>query len=429
MSHSPSVRIGADPETFIWATGIEDTFVQHARTGQQPLDEYALMEHYQHWREDLSLVPQIGARAVRWGVPWYRVEAEEGRFDWRWTDQVIPFMVEDLSITPIIDLVHYGCPLWMPRAFDDPGYPEAVARYARAFAERYRGLVHWYTPMNEPHMTAWMCGRQAIWPPYLRGERGYLRVAVQAARGIVRTVEVLREVDADAVIVQVEAAAVHRAAHEHLEVYADEERQRRFLHYDLITGRITPGHPLYTWLLRAGTRPGDLEEVQRRPVHLDLMGLNFYPQWSTHQVYISRRGNVRFRNTEPDGRGFAELIGDYWQRYGVPIMITETSADGTDETREAWLEASVAAVRELRGRGVPVVGYTWFPLFTMIDWRYRHGHASLEECRINLGLFRLGDGTRRWVPTSTAARFAQYASGGAAAVGPIGEAAEDRGIA
>src|SRR5579884_4153754 len=205
--------ISTDPDHFIWATGIEDTFIEHARAGQRPLDEYALMEHYDYWQEDLALVPSVCARAVRWGVPWHRVEAREGQFDWAWTDQVIPYIVEDLGVEPIIDLVHYGCPPWMPRAFDDPRYPASVARFARAFAERYRHLVHWYTPLNEPHMTAWLCGHQATWPPYMRGERGYLRVAVQCARGMVRTVEAIREVDPDAVIVQVEAAAIHRAAH------------------------------------------------------------------------------------------------------------------------------------------------------------------------------------------------------------------------
>jgi beta-glucosidase/6-phospho-beta-glucosidase/beta-galactosidase len=307
----------------------------------------------------------------------------------------------------------------MPRAFDDPRYPQAVARFARAFAERYRTLVDWYTPLNEPHMTAWMCGHQGVWPPYSRGERGYLRVAIQAALGIVHTVEALREVNPRARIVQVEAAAVHRAAHPELTRYADEERIRRFLHYDLILGRVTPDHPLHTWLLRSGTRPGDLEEIREHAGRLDIMGMNFYPQWSTHELHVNRRGNVRFRNTEYDGRGFGELIRDYWQRYGLPIMITETSADGSDDTRDAWLTASVGAIKELRRTGVPVIGYTWFPLFTMIDWRYRHGRVSIEDARINLGLFRLREGTPRWAPTRTGEHFARLASMSEGSVGGL----------
>ncbi|HEY4589497.1 MAG TPA: family 1 glycosylhydrolase, partial [Thermoanaerobaculia bacterium] len=103
---------GPGPEEFLWATGIENTFVPQARPGQRPLEEYQLMGHYEHWREDLALARELGVQAIRWGIPWYRVEPFPGEFDWSWTDQVIPYLVEELRINPILDLMHYGCPFW-----------------------------------------------------------------------------------------------------------------------------------------------------------------------------------------------------------------------------------------------------------------------------------------------------------------------------
>ena len=128
------------PEDFLWATGIENTFVPQTRPGHRALDEYQLMGHYEHWREDLRLVADLGLKMVRWGIPWYRVEPfQPGEFDWRWTDQVIPYMVQELGITPIVDLMHYGCPFWLRREFASAEYPAAVAAYAAAFARRYAG--------------------------------------------------------------------------------------------------------------------------------------------------------------------------------------------------------------------------------------------------------------------------------------------------
>src|ERR671933_2935802 len=115
--HNGEMRQHNVHDSFIWATGIEDSFVPQTRGKFRRLDEYELIGHYDHWREDLALVRDAGLGAVRWGVPWYRVEPEDGRFDWSWTDQVIPYVVEELGVTPIIDLIHYGCPHWMPRAF------------------------------------------------------------------------------------------------------------------------------------------------------------------------------------------------------------------------------------------------------------------------------------------------------------------------
>lgn len=409
----------ADGDGFIWATGIEDTFIPHVRGRYRALDEYELMGHYDHWREDLDLLRELGVDAVRWGVPWYRIEPERGTFDWAWVDQVVPYIVEEVGVTPIIDLMHYGCPDWLPRAFADPEYPALVARFAQAFAERYSRYVHWYTPLNEPHMTAAMCGSRGVWPPYLRGERGYLRILVQTARGQVRTMAAIRAVDPDARFVPVEAAAVFRSAVPELADLAVEERSRRYLGYDLLDGRVVPGHPLYPMLVRSGIRPDHLDEIARGSVPIDIMGLNFYPQWSTHQAYITRRGRVTFRSAEQDGAGFSELISQYFERYHVPVMVTETSAFGGDDVRATWLQSSLQAIKQLRASGIPVVGYTWFPLFTMIDWRYRYGTAPASAYRIELGLYRLREGHSRWEATSLAALYGACARHSKESVGAL----------
>ena len=73
------------PAGFVFATGIEDTFVaQTERAGERVLDEYALTDHYRVWRADLDRVADLGVRAMRYGIPWYKVEPAPGRFDWAW---------------------------------------------------------------------------------------------------------------------------------------------------------------------------------------------------------------------------------------------------------------------------------------------------------------------------------------------------------
>jgi beta-glucosidase/6-phospho-beta-glucosidase/beta-galactosidase len=419
---SPTVAPGRRPEDFLWATGIEDTFVPQTRPGHRALDEYQLMGHYEHWREDLALVRELGLQAVRWGVPWYRVEPfQPGEFDWRWTDQVLPYLVEELGITPIIDLMHYGCPFWLRREFASAEYPEAVAAYAEAFARRYTGLIRWYTPLNEPIVTALYCGQRGLWPPYLRGETGYVTVLLQVIEGIIATAAALKAVDPGAVLVHVEASGLSRTAREDLHAVAQEERSRALLPFDLLTGRVTPAHPLFPWLVRSGASPDRLAAIAARPISFDLMGLNFYPQWSTTQLYIDRRGRLAYQPVEQDGAGFTELIQEYWERYRIPIMVTETSARGDEPIRARWLEASVTAIRALRARGVPVLGYTWFPLFTMVDWRYRFGRGPVEEYRLELGLYTLnGAAGARWHATPLVEQLRSYVGDPEGAIGSLG---------
>jgi hypothetical protein len=81
----------------------------------------------------------------------------------------------------------------------------------------------------------------------------------------------------------------------------------------------------------------------------------------------------------------------------------------------------VAAVKKLRAGGVPVIGYTWFPLFTMVDWRYRLGRRAMNHYYINLGLYKLDDAGsgRRWKPTMLVDQLKEFMRDPLASVGPI----------
>ena len=46
-------------------------------------------------------------------------------------------------------------------------------------------------------------------------------------------------------------------------------------------------------------------------------------------------------------------------------------------------------MRELRATGLDVVGYTWWPLFDMYEWTWRHSTAPREAHRLTMGLYEL----------------------------------------
>jgi beta-glucosidase len=222
-------------------------------------------------------------------------------------------------------------------------------------------------------------------------------------------------------MVHVEAASIHRADRMELQPLAEEDRLKGYLSFDLLAGRVTSDHPLFGWLVRHGADLRDLAEFTRHPTPLDVIGLNFYPQWSTRQLYVNRAGRLSNRAREHDGAGFEALIEQFSERYDVPIVVTETSAVGPHSVRSQWLEASVSAINRLRARGVPVHGYTWFPMCTMYDWRYRYGTEPKERYQIELGLFTLGaaDDGERWSATPLVSQFRGYVQDPATSVGRI----------
>ncbi len=378
------------PNDFCWATGIEDTFIPQTVPGLRALDEYELTQHYTLWKQDLALAAQAGAGALRWGIPWYVVQPAPGQWDWRWTDEVLDTMVNVQGITPILDLMHYGTPLWLEASFADPDYPRLVAEYAAAAAARYKGLVRYYTPLNEPTVNAQMSGRAGQWPPYLRGDKGYLTVLKALARGIVLTVQALRAEQPDMLTVQVEALWHHYTQEAALALAVEQSNAQQFLNLDLTTGRVDERHSLYPWLSDNGFTAADQEWFRANAVSYDFIGGNYYP-WG--YVEKARRGKLRLVSvarpeTSPTpGDTIARPLAELHRRYGVPILVTETSSKGNVERRAAWMDETLAAVRELRQAGVPVVGYTWFPLFSMIEWEYRPATTPVADHLLHLGLF------------------------------------------
>ncbi|GEN50404.1 family 1 glycosylhydrolase [Alkalibacterium pelagium] len=377
------------PKDFKWAVGIENTFVTQIEKGERPLDEYELTQHYENWESDLDLVRKTGVGMIRYGIPWYTIEKKPNEFDWEWTDKVMRYFKSNVELTPIIDLIHYGTPHWLEDEFSNPSYPEVVARFAKAFAERYGSFIKYYTPMNEPYVTAEFCGLNAVWPPYLEGLSGFYQIMTQAGKGIILTQKAIHEVVPDAVFIHVDATKRYHTDEARLETEMELWNENRFVMWELIQGRIVTGHPLYDWMISYGTAPETLDWFSQHPVQPDIVGLNYYPQFSVHAITRDNKGSIIFPNVMGTGSDLTEIAEEAYKRYGKPIMITETSFNGSEDERLSWLNEVVDSCEKMISNQLPVMGLTWFPFFDLVDWGYRTSDKTVEEELLPFGLYTL----------------------------------------
>ncbi len=374
-------------DRFTWLGGIENTFIPQERPGLRALEEFELTQHYRQWRQDLERAQSLGIKAIRWGPPWYKVEPEPGRFDWSWVDQVLEHMICRLHITPVLDLMHYGTPFWLENSFINPDYPDRVAAYAAAFTERYRQLVRFYTPLNEPTVNALLCGKRAEWPPYLSGDNGYVAVLLPIARGIQKTVQAVSDIQSDPKFVCVEALRRVKPIGRRSTRAAAHERLYDFLAYDLATGAVSEEHPLYGWLVENGASTEMLSELNGNGIEYDIAGVNFYP-WSFAAVEAKKTGGEAQVSRGVCGGGeLFHVLKEAARHMRKPLIVTETSATGTMLERKRWMRATTGAVKRAQAAGIDVVGYTWFPLFSMIGWEYRASGKPIDEHLLHLGLW------------------------------------------
>jgi beta-glucosidase len=366
-----------------WGVGIENTAigVPISHSGRK-LDEFELTGHDARVREDLELAASLGISAIRYGPPWYRVNPASGSFRWDLVDPAIEVAAR-LGLEVVVDLVHYGVPGWIRGGFVDPAYPEAIATYAGAFAERYRETVRCFTPLNEPTVTATFCGETGGWPPYGTGKRGWTQMALSIAEGMQRTIAAIRAAHPDPTIVHVEASKVLRPSAAGLDEARRLSELRAWLPTDLVVGRVDGSHPLVPWLLRMGADERRLEKLRANAVEIDVVGVNFYPQYSVRELAV-RGGAV----VEVAGGGTsADLVTAlraFAERYGRPVAVTETSFDGDDGARIRWLRESVSALNEAVGSGLDVWAYIWWPLFDFVDWGISMDGYPLEDFFVRL---------------------------------------------
>lgn len=412
---------GPSSEPFEFAVGIECTFVVDERLSENPrkrrLEQFELMRHYEMWKDDLGLVAKLrsGDRRVtklRWCFPWYRMQPHPGKFDFEWADQVVDY-AEKLGIELVPDIVHYGCPEWMPEAFLDADYVERVTAFAVACAERYKGRIKAYTPLNEPYMTGVFSALRAEWPPYKSGLDSYIRVLTQICLGIQKTTKAIKAVDASAACWAVEVVHNYNGSSSaEAAAYAKEALRRDLVYWDMVHGKVDQKHEFYQWLLSNGATEKQLQQLLENAVQLDLIGLNFYP-WTSKTVEL-KNGEVVEREDDVDGSRLLQLLRDVYAHTGAKLMVTETSAHGGGGKRSSsvrksapdmrcnWMDETMEAVRVAREEGLPVVGYTQFPLFTMVDWAYRVEEGTAEEYFLNLGMIEVDprDYSRQWTPVA-----------------------------
>jgi beta-glucosidase/6-phospho-beta-glucosidase/beta-galactosidase len=415
------------PTAFQWLAGIEDGFIPTPSpiTGRG-LDQYELTQHYERWREDVALLAQLRVRMVRYGIPWHRVNPGPGVWDFGCTDGPLEALLAR-GIQPLVGLLHYGTPPWLVESYLARDFAERMAEYAARVAERYRGRIYFYTPLNEPRVSAWYGGKLGLWPPHRRGWQGFVRVTLALSRAVVRSAQALREVDPNIVCAHVDGADLYTAASPDLELEAYRRQDLAFLVLDLVTGRLQPGHALFEWLLANGAKPAELAWFEEHAIAPDLIGMNIYPQFSDKRLMRTRAG-LRMRMPQASGELVERLAHLYWNRYHRPLFISQTACEGSAERRLAWLDASVAATARVREANIPLVGYTWWPLYALVTWNYREGRKAPDAFLRQMGLWDLrpgGEGLDR-VRTCLVERYRALAGRGAAAVGILGAPAAAR---
>jgi beta-glucosidase/6-phospho-beta-glucosidase/beta-galactosidase len=333
----------------------------HRRSDGRRLDLLAATQHDRLVAQDYRQILAHGLRTARDGLRWHLIETSPGRYDW---SSFLPAVraARETGVQVVWDLCHYGYPdgleIW------DASFVDRFARFAEAAARVVRDetdTVPFFCPVNEISYWAWAGGDVAKFNPACRGrgpelKRQLVRASVAAIEAVWRADPRARIVHADPIINIV--AKPHRRQEAGT---AARHHASQFEAWDMLSGRAWP-------------------ELGGKPVYLDIVGVNFYPD---NQWLVGGR-------TIPLGhhlyRPFRDLLADVHRRYGRPILVAETGAEGS--ARAAWLFYVAGEVRAAIDQGLPVEGICLYPVVDYPGWE------NARHCEVGL-LCAVGAGGRR----------------------------------
>jgi dTDP-4-dehydrorhamnose reductase len=248
-----------------------------------------------------------------------------------------------------------------------------------------------------------------------------LRALVNQCRGVALAMRAVREINPAARLVQTDDLGKTYSTRK-LRYQAELENERRWLSFDLLTGRVTRGHPLWTYFTDAGIAESELDWFAENPCPPDIVGINHY---LTSERFLDERlerypvcthgGNGKDRYADVEAvrvraeglAGHRTLLRETWERYGLPVAVTEVHLGCTREEQLRWFRQTWEACRELSDEGVDLRAVTAWSLLGAYDWN------KLLTCsagHYEPGVFDVSGPHRR--PTAIAKLIRELARGG-----------------
>jgi len=330
----------------------------HRRRDGVRLDLIRATGHDRHVLNDYRLCRELGFRTLRDGLRWHLIGKTPGKYDWSsWMPALEA--AEEVGMQVIWDLFHYGSPDCIDQAA--PDFPDRFTDFALAAIEVQQSVSKrppMLCPLNEINFISWAVD-DGYFPQVGPEQRGWfkhqlVRTAITASRAIKREWP-------DATIIWAEPL-IHIAPHDRRRSTiraAQQNLQGMYEAYDWIMGKAKP-------------------ELGGDPSFVDFVGLNFYP----HNQWYFKGPTIPMGHHEY--RPLADMLIEMGKRYGKPLLLSETGAEGTG--KPSWLHYVCSEVRDAMIRGADVRGICWYPITAYPGWdNSRHAETGLFSTVVSSG--------------------------------------------
>ena len=345
-------------------------------------------DHYHRMREDVALMKEIGLKSYRFSISWSRIFPEKGVVN----PEGIKFysdLIDELikaGIEPMITIFHWDLPVWVEKegGWLSKKIIPLFTEYTRVLVDAFSDRVKWWMTINEP-VCFIKCGYVVgIFAPFKKKPYMLSRLTRNCMLAHGMAVKTIRERAKQKVMV---GAAFSTGAYIPMDDSPETIEKARDLTFNKGEGLAVNRWWLDPILLGKPVRMGihSSKKKDMAVIHqpLDFLGLNIYQPFE----YVNPDGSFN-KDTKHLKRNSMDWICDgrclYWdvkflyERYSIPIMITENGYSGNDEPkadgvvqdpeREAFMTDFISSLKRVNDEGVPILGYQHWSVMDNFEW-------------------------------------------------------------
>ncbi len=346
-------------------------------------------EFWDRYRDDVTLVKEMGLNAIRFSVEWSMIEPEPGVFDEaalkHYSDLVDAAL--EVGITPMATLHHFTHPQWFEDkgAFENESNIIYFVRFCQKVFERLNDRVPLWCTINEPGVYAFQGYIRGVFPPGKTSSSLAGKVLVNLLKAHVEVYKTLKGMRGGQ---EAQIGIVHQ--HMLFEPYhEDSALEKNFCWYlsqlmstavfdffktGIFTYRVIPVVDCFLggFSLSPFSQTIMYEDATACKA-LDFIGLNYYSHvlinWKSPAKPAYREGDIvtdMYYAAYPEGlyRAIAEM-----SELKVPVYITENGiADSRDDRRAQFIESYLIAMQKAIEDGYDVRGYFYWTLMDNFEW-------------------------------------------------------------
>lgn len=336
----------------------------HYEGSEIRVDQFRSSRHFENRDADLADVANLGIRVWRYGMPWRLSEPSEGTYDWTLWDAAFESCRRN-GLEPVVDLLHFGLPDHY-QGFSDRRWVDGFIRYVEAFLQRYPDPV-WFTPVNEPGITATFSARFGMWNDRTASDETYFECLGNIVLANLEALALIRS-DRDGWWISSEGfgCALLGDDDDQAKVESINARDMEWLVWDLHFGVEPQGQALNALDVINGSDLDRIGELSRSvPPDRVVAGHDIYP------ISVTPYGSRADRPVSLTDRlgAYVATAREWYERYDREFWVSETSNLGlTVDEGPAWLTELTESLYSMRGEGLPVRGVCWYSRGDQYDW-------------------------------------------------------------